>query len=163
MEKQEHTPLLYPIPLEQNKLFLYSVSCHTAEGPSFYTEEIPNKLQTENFSVCIACLNIFPGHSKFLFKFTWGHTNISVLGPPHAQDPDPQAPSSTTSLKFRTPSLSRSTHVSGIRQQDQKIKTTTCMAYSSPGRTIWHSCRISYGSYILKSVLTDECLHFLFG
>jgi len=38
----------------------------------------------------------------------------------------------------------------GGRMQGQKMKTTTRMTYSSPGRMMWHSCRISYGSYILN-------------
>lgn len=74
------------------------------------------KLQTENFSVCIAYLNIFPNHFKILFKFTQAHSSVSVLAPPHMQDPNSQGTSSIASLIFQPPSLSQSTHVSNARQ-----------------------------------------------
>lgn len=110
--KTGHIALLYTIPLEQNKLFLYSVNCHTGEGPILHRRN--PKLQAEKFSVCIACLNIVPDHSKFLFKFTRAHTNVSVLAPPPMQDLDSQPPSSITSNPFPPPANTSKQHKAAV-------------------------------------------------
>jgi len=47
MEKQEHAALLYTIPFEKNKLFFYSVNCHTGEGPILHRrnpKQTPNRI-----------------------------------------------------------------------------------------------------------------------